>query len=91
MIWLLDRPARIEVTIIAEGTRAPKIRRRVFLLGYPMSFDRVDLVPGDEGYEVRIIVEFDGEDEAEMFAQNFIMCGALLMMDFGISMESTKH
>ena len=55
-----------------------------------MSFDRVDLVPGDEGYEVRIIVEFDGEDEAEMFAQNFIMCGALLMMDFGISMESTK-
>ena len=56
-----------------------------------MSFDRVDLVPGDEGYEVGIIVEFDGEDEAETFAKNFIMCGALLMMDFGISMESTKH
>ena len=60
-------------------------------MGYPMSFDRVDLVPGDEGYEVRIIGEFDGEEEAEMFAQNFITCGALLMMDFPILMEPTKH
>ena len=56
-----------------------------------MSFDRVDLVPGDDGYEVRIVVEFDGEDEAEIFAQNFIMCGALLIADFPTLMEPTKH
>jgi len=60
-------------------------------LGYPMSFDRVEVVPDDNGVAVHIVVDFDDEEEAEMFAQNFIMCGALLMMDFGISMESTKH
>ena len=44
-------------------------------------YSRVEIIPQDNIFEAHVVVEFESEDEANNWAEDFISRGVLLMMD----------
>ena len=66
-----------------------KKRQAGFFIGKKMEAERIDVVEsektdGSPVFEARIIVEFDSEEKAEYFAEEFMARGMLGLMDFAL-------